>query len=304
LSKQAALRQITSPLVAIAAVVFFGVASQSAYAHWPIVSAATAGCSNTNPSVPVINWTVISWDPGGGGGQGDNQNVIVLFNGVQPPGAMGAFTPLNGDMFSGVSNAPSGVTTVIVSAEAIAPWGDGFHGDDFAPTDAQITVTLPASCAPPGNGRFTGGGKVVVSNAVVPASGDVTVTKGFEVECDLNPAHENLELNWTGGNHFHMDLIKSAGCTLTGLPPNPPNADVNRIDATGIGSYNGMEGYTVVFTLWDQGEPGTFDEAGFVVCLTDPANPNSCSTSTNVVLSVPLQLVTTGNIQAHFDQGH
>lgn len=178
--------------------------------------------------------------------------------------------------------------------------GDGYGGGQTsAPVTVDLSTTSCGTTPPPGTGRFTGGGKVVVSNAIVPASGSVTVTKGFEVDCDMMPAHENLELNWEG-NHFHMDRITSAVCTLQGNPPNPPKAPVNRIDATGTGSYNGTDGYTVVFTLWDQGEPGTNDEAGFVVCQT--ANPTSCSGSANIVLSVPLQLVSTGNIQAHVDQ--
>ena len=144
----------------------------------------------------------------------------------------------------------------------------------------------------------------MVSNAIVHASGDVTLTKGFQVECDLDPAHETLELNWGPATHFHMDTITSAVCTLPG-DPTPPKANVNRIDATGTGKYNNADGYTVVFTLIDNGEPGRDDKAGFIVCLTGPGLiPKSCSTSTSIVLSVPLQLVSTGNIQAHLDQGH
>jgi hypothetical protein len=207
----------------------------------------------------------------------------------------GAFLPTTTppDEFTGMHSAVGFTNTVIVTALAVGTWGDTFAGGEFS--DNSITVDLTNVCPqPPGNGRFTGGGKLVVSNTL-------TVTKGFEVECDLDPAHENLELNWTGGNHFHMDTITSANCTKPGIP-NPPTAMVNKIVATGTGSYNGVEGYTVEFTLIDNGEPGTFDAAGFVVCQT--ANPLSCAGSTNVVLNIPVQTVTTGNIQAHLDQGH
>lgn len=290
-------------LIGAMAVAFQGVA----YAHFPIVFSATPSCNN---GTIVITFTINSWDIGSalgvgptspalGAHDGENSNVLVLFNGVQV--ASGAFVdPV--DSFSGMANAPLGTNTVLVSATAVATWGDTYPGGETSTQfNDSITVDLSTiTCAPPpGNGRFTGGGKVVVSNAIVPASGSVTVTKGFEVDCDMMPAHENLELNW-GGNHFHMDLITSASCTLSGIAPNPPTAPVNRIDATGTGSYNGTEGYTVVFTLWDHGEPGVNDEAGFVVCQT--ADPTSCTGSTNIVLSVPLQAVTTGNIQAHVDQ--
>jgi hypothetical protein len=295
-------------LTGVAVLLFQAAVVQSAFAHGLTVTTATPGCSG---SQIVINFTITSWDPGStlggpgpglptggalGPGDGDNSNVQVFFNGALA--ATGAFTSANGDIFSGTANAPSGTSTVQVTAEAVASWGDGYGGGQ---TTSQFPVDLSTtSCAapPPGTGRFTGGGKVVVSNAIVPTSGSVTVTKGFEVDCDMMPAHENLELNWDGGNHFHMNKITSAVCTLQGNPPNPPKAPVNRIDATGTGSYDGTAGYTVVFTLWDQGEPGRNDQAGFVVCQS--TSPTSCTGT--VVLSVPLQLVTTGNIQAHVDQ--
>ncbi len=254
-------------LAAAAAVLLLGVTTQPAWAHHPIVSSATASCSNGQI---VINFTITSWDVGStiAPGDGENPNVEVLFNGVQV--ATGAFVD-PADSFSGMANAPLAVTSVHVSAIAAGTWGDGFGGgqnsDDFG-TSMDVDLTAVGSCAPTGNGRFTGGGKVVVSNAIIPVGGQVTVTKGFEVDCDMMPAHENLELNWAPptGSNFHMDKITSASCTMQGNPPNPPTAPVNRIDGTGTGSYNGVEGYTVLFTLWDQGEPGTNDEAGFVVC--------------------------------------
>lgn len=288
-------RTVSLLMVGAAAVAFQGVA----HAHNLTVTSATPGCSG---SQIVINFTITSWDIDGVNTSyppdaGDNTNVQVFFNGALA--ASGAFNPGNNDVFSGSANAPSGTSTVQVTAEAVAAWGDSYPGGQ---TTAQFPVDLSTtSCGttpPPGTGRFTGGGKVVVSNAIVPTSGSVTVTKGFEVDCDMMPTHENLELNWDGGNHFHMDLITSASCILIGNPPNPPKAPVNQITATGTGSYDGVEGYTVMFTLWDQGEPGGNDEAGFVVCQS--TSPTSCTGT--VVLSVPLQLVSTGNIQAHVDQ--
>lgn len=120
----------------------------------------------------------------------------------------------------------------------------------------------------------------------------VAVTKGSEVDCDLHRPSNNLEINWNG-NQFHMEAFTSAACSLNGIP-NPPPAPVNTINGTGTGRYDGVDGYTVMFTLVDNGEPGTSDEAGFLVFET--ANP------ANVVLNVPLQLITGGNIQAHVDQ--
>jgi hypothetical protein len=46
----------------------------------------------------------------------------------------------------------------------------------------------------------------------------------------------------------------------------------------------------------DAGEPGTNDQAALLIYET--ANPG------NVVLNVPLQFLTGGNLQAHYDQPH
>jgi hypothetical protein len=57
-----------------------------------------------------------------------------------------------------------------------------------------------------------------------------------------------------------------------------------------------VDGYTIQFTLVDAGEPGPNDSAALKIFET--ANPS------NVVLNVPLQHLTGGNLQAHYDQPH
>ena len=53
----------------------------------------------------------------------------------------------------------------------------------------------PAEVPPPSlNGRFTGGGFQIA---------EVKVTRGFTIHCD-NRLTNNLEVNWGGGNNFHM----------------------------------------------------------------------------------------------------
>ncbi len=258
-------------LVGAVAVVFQGVA----YAHYPII-AASAICSN---GVAVINYTVTSWSPGTL--SGSIAGIDVTFNGAvvdTQPLAL----PL--DTFSGTMPAPLAATTVDVQALPVSPfvWGDG---ETFSTPSNIVPVTIPSNCST-GAGRFTGGGK----DAIL---GGVTVTKGFEVDCDLHQPSNNLEVNWTGGHHFHMENFYSAVCTLQGNP-NPPKAPVNTIVGMGTGRYDGVEGYTVVFELQDNGEPGTNDKTSFLIYKT--ANP------ANVVLNLPLSVITSGNIQAHVDQ--
>ncbi len=62
----------------------------------------------------------------------------------------------------------------------------------------------------------------------------------------------------------------------------------------GTGRYNGADGFTISYELIDNGEPGSHDMLSFLIYET--ANPR------NVVLSLSLQLLTKGNLQAHFDQ--
>jgi len=273
----ASLRRVTSlSLTGFAMIVMLASTTQKAYAHFPTLT-ASASCSG---GAAVINYTVGSWNPGGVGGS--NPDIRVFFDGA--PAADGALDPNTNppDQFSGTLTAPQGTNTVDVVATAESAWDDGFAAGD---SSSVVTVTIPTDCAP-GTGRFTGGGKQVTVDGIA-------VTKGFEVDCDLHQPSNNLEINW-GSEHFHMTAFLSAVCTLV-KKPNPPTAPVNTIVATGTGRYNNSDGYTVEFTLIDNGEPGTSDEASFKVYET--ANPS------NVVLDTGgLNFISGGNIQAHVDQ--
>ena len=286
---QSAFKRFTTLcLTAGAALLFQAAVVQPAFAHHIIV-AATPSCTN---GAAFINYTITSWDQNPADVGGTNPAINVTFDGttVDTEPFISTSTPPN--QFSNTKPWPAATTTVDVSADTTSLWGDGFDPINDNPTNV-VTLTFPAGCAPsPGTGRFTGGGKQV--NAGTDAAGNVvTITKGFEVDCDLHQPSNNLEINW-GGNHFHMTAFTAAVCTLVG-PPNPPKAPVNTIMATGTGRYDGVDGYTVVFELQDNGEPGAgVDMAGFVIFET--ANP------ANVVLNVPVTFVTTGNIQAHVDQ--
>jgi len=287
--RKAASNRVASVFLAgVAFVVLQGFAIQKAYAHHPNIS-ATASCSN---GAAVITYTATSWDPGstfGPPGDGDNPAIEILFNGnlvdTEP------FLPSPGqippDQFTNTMTAPQGTNSVDVEAIAVSPWGDGYVpqvGDERV-----VTVAIPTDCAP-GTGRFTGGGKQVTINLV--DGNPLVVTKGFEVDCDLHQPSNNLEINWEG-NQFHMTDFTDAVCTLV-KKPNPPTAPVNTIVGKGTGRFDGADGFTVEFTLIDNGEPGTNDEAKFKIYET--ANP------ANVILETPLSFITGGNIQAHVDQ--
>jgi hypothetical protein len=154
-----------------------------------------------------------------------------------------------------------------------------------------VTVDLPQECTAPGTGRFTGGGKQI------RLSDGLKITRGLTIHCDLLLSN-NLELNWPLGNKFHMlEHLQTTECSDDpNIIQQPPPAPIDTLKGVGTGRYNGEAGYTVEFTLVDAGEPGVNDEMAIKIYKT--------SDPTIVVLDVPQQKLTGGNLQAHYDQPH
>ena len=92
----------------------------------------------------------------------------------------------------------------------------------------------------------------------------------------------------------HLTTVECSDDPL--IDQTPPPAPLDTLKGVGTGRYNGQDGYTIEFTLVDYGEPGSSDQAALLIYQT--SNP------TNVVLNVPLQLLSGGNLQAHYDQPH
>ena len=246
----------------------------SAWAHHPLVT-ATASCAQNGS--PVIQYTATSWQFGSG-----HPQIQIQFNSVSV--STGAFTAANNYSFTGTLPAPAGAQ-VTVTALALGTWDSGVAGGQ----SASVVVTIPTNCAAVGTGRFTGGGKQV-------RVGEASVTRGLTIHCDLLLSN-NLEVNW-GGNRFQMTThMTTVACTDDPLIiQSPPAAPLDTLIGIGTGRYNGADGYTIEFTLVDAGEPGALDK--MAIRIFETAN------SGNVVLYVPLQFMTTGNLQAHYDQPH
>ena len=122
----------------------------------------------------------------------------------------------------------------------------------------QCDHAADPACNPVG-GRMTGGGSIFTK-----AGG--RVTHGFELHCDPEVGPNNLEINWGGGNHFHLENLLTAICTDDpAIAPRPPSADFDTYNGTGTGSCNGVEGATITFVLTDAGEPGKKDFASFEI---------------------------------------
>lgn len=267
----------------LAVVATFGVVSP-ALAHHPEIVASIVCTSG----VPTINYTASAWvtsDPAAR----INPHIDVLVEGVKV--GQGAFTEANNFSFSGSAPLPAGAAvgdTLSVTAIAVAEWGNGGEAGGTATTSVVVPY-LTCGTTEGGTGRFTGGGSQVVV-------GGVKITRGLTIHCDLLLSN-NLEVNWQG-NRFHTtEHLTTVACTDDpAIVQAPPPAPLDTLIGVGAGRYNGSDGYTIEFTLVDYGEPGRDDRAAIRIFQT--SNPG------NVVLNVPLQTLTSGNLQAHYDQPH
>lgn len=277
------LRKTAGPfLMVMAAIGFQALVSGTASAHDVSVTASGSCVDNVATISFTANETFFAFS---------NPSIGIFFNdinGIGNPVTTGVFNSSNGFTFSGQAPAPPFTTSVTVTAIALAPWTDNFPGGQSSTVTVDISTL---NCAPPQSGRFTGGGKDV-------QTGGVTVTQGLTLHCDLILSN-NFEINWkddAGTHQFHLLNHTFADCTeIVGNQP-PPAAPLDTMRGIGTGRFDGTDGYTVEFTLFDGGEPGTSDT--IKIKIFETANP------TNVVLDLPTTFLAGGNLQAHFDQPH
>jgi hypothetical protein len=246
-----------------------------AYAHGLNITAQGV-CEAGAPSIRFTVWTNDT------SVYGENPSIGVYFNNTLV--YTGAFVAATGNTFSGNVAAPAGAT-VAVGAQANGVWGSGNPGGQ----QVAVLVTVPSDCVAGGQGRFTGGG------FQVDVGGIARITRGLTIHCDLLLSN-NLEINWDGGNNFHMsEHLQTLACSDNpDIVQTPPNAPLDTLVGRGTGRYNGVDGYSIVFTLIDAGEPGVNDQMGFRITAPDGS----------IVLDVPVQYLSGGNLQAHYDQPH
>jgi hypothetical protein len=141
-------------------------------------------------------------------------------------------------------------------------------------------------------GRMTGGGSFFCSDL---PTGNQRVTHGFELHCktDDQPAPaepNNLEINFSGGDNFHLTTLTDAFCLDTDAVQQPPNAPFDTFFGGGTGTFNGQPA-SIRFVFVDAGEPGTKDTALAVITLAGASAPVlNCSSAT---------FLNNGNHQAH-----
>ena len=262
------------------------VAATIAQAHWPTIKAGVV--CDVETGTLTVNYTSTAWpgegsDPTSDPSRANPQINITLDGAVVTSGAYTAPTYSFSGSFTLTGKSAGDV--IEIAAVAVGTWGNGEPGGNIVD---WVDLVVP-ECGKTEDGRFTGGGSQV-------RIGDVRVTRGLTIHCDLLLSN-NLEVNW-GGKRFHMtEHLTTVECSDD---PNiiqaPPVAPLDTLIGVGTGRYNGVDGYTIEFTLQDFGEPGSADR--MAIKIYETANP------ANVVLNVPLQVLAGGNLQAHFDQPH
>jgi hypothetical protein len=154
---------------------------------------------------------------------------------------------------------------------------------------AVLLATVAASAWAWDAGRMTGGGSIICP---APA---YRVTFGYELHCQPEkgdiPGPNNLEVNFSTGEHFHLTTLTKAVCS--GPDATTPNAPFNTLTGAGSGTLNG-EAAMIRFVLVDNGEPGTQDTAKFVITVDSWEKALYCGPKT----------LEGGNNQAHQATGN
>ena len=213
----------------------------------------------------------------------------------------------NGTVVATDPNKPLNASGVATSATFTTPDSGGvfsylahYNGDANYPAHDAACEPFQVN-AVQGEGRVTGGGSIFDTVDGVP---DTRITHGFELRCDPNDKRQSLEINWAGGNNFHLEkLINSVVCfdDPTTQPPPPPGTVIDTYAGNTL--FQGHTGYhgfgyavgtgicnklpaTIYFILIDAGEPGTADIAEYHIT-------GGCT------LNVGPKLLTFGNHQFH-----
>ena len=141
-------------------------------------------------------------------------------------------------------------------------------------------------------GRMTGGGNVYGKSL----GETVKVTHGFELHCRTATRPQRLQVNWSGGNSFHLTNLTDSWCRDEGYDQENPSAPFDTYYGEGSGRlhFDGEMGTgTATWRFVDDGEPGTTDRIRLVIK----------DSSGRTVLTVTDKVLRHGNHQAHRSTG-
>ena len=159
-------------------------------------------------------------------------------------------------------------------------------------------TALSASKAEKQRARMTGGGHFLARSAE-DGNARVKATHGFQLYCNAATRPQHLQVNWSGGNSFHLTDIATASCSEDpNIDQENPDAPIDTYRGTGAGRLNFGGGHKEEgFADWkfvDGGEPGGgADQIRITIWDADG----------NVVLSTSTRVLDKGNHQAHRGTG-
>jgi hypothetical protein len=184
---------------------------------------------------------------------------------------------------------------LITCQEAMSP-DQGSQSSDIPNIETCYPPPPPPPCPPPeplGCGRMTGGGSVFFGD-----DPRIRVTRGFELHCDQTLPN-NLQVNWKGGNKFHLTGLTFTKCTENpDIHQFPPEAPFDTFEGRGVGRLNKVDGALIHFIFADHGEPGKQDQAMITIW---EAGSDSTEGGDAPVLFVSGN-IEVGNLQAHDDK--
>ncbi len=146
--------------------------------------------------------------------------------------------------------------------------------------------------------RMTGGGYFYARAA---DDGLVKVTHGFELHCRTATKPQRLQVNWSGGNSFHLTDLEDSYCAEEGYDEENPRAPFDTYYGEGTGRLTtrdgGKETGWATWRFVDDGEPGGANANGGDELLIEVYN------SDGVLIMFADGQLTKGNHQAHRGTG-
>ena len=142
--------------------------------------------------------------------------------------------------------------------------------------------------------RMTGGGNVYgIANKTAET---VKVTHGFTLHCRTATDPQRLQVNWSGGNSFHLTDLEDSYCADEGYDQENPQAPFDTYYGEGTGRLSTDAGREKGWAEWrfvDDGEPGGGRDEILI---------NIMDSNGDLVLTVESKL-RKGNHQAHRGTG-
>jgi hypothetical protein len=185
------------------------------------------------------------------------------------------------------------------------------HDDDILRAFETSTCFVGGGVPIQDKNRMTGGGGLPILWPTTDAG--KSAHHGLMIHCFSFIQPDNLEINWGKGNSFHMTHLTTSTCDNDPNATGSSGASFNRIQGSGTGRLNGVEGATATWSFTDNGEPGTKDHGSLMVttpfgatCIVpnDPLDyTDGCvAMKADGFLTKDSPLIGEGNYQSH--QGH